>query len=404
MHYTLRNYSHRRSVFAFVAIVVLLAVMAAIGLYSGVFTGTEEPTEKQSSKVATPKPQDGVSTHMLFVGDVFWARRVQTLAEASSLGSKFITKGLSSSDRANYDAWIGNFECPITTKDVPYEQQTDLLRFNCRPEYLPELSRWFTAASQANNHTMNNGGEWGLDQTRQNLEKNGIQYFGNYNMDKLNDICEVIAMPATTTYNKKPVRIPVALCGYMYVVDTMPSQAQLDVMTAYAKVMPVIAMPHMGVEYRTTGEQAKIEAYHRMIDAGADAVIAAHPHVIQNSEAYKGKLIAYSLGNFLFDQQRFGTKTSTGLGVGMRLTIPDEHAAKIYEKVGQSCMAYKDTCLSQLQSKISERPSMTVAYNFACYDESTAVGSVPTLADEAVCDSAKQTATIDQLGGLSDTW
>ena len=35
-------------------------------------------------------------------------------------------------------------------------------------------------------------------------------------------------------------------------------------------------------------------------DAGADLVVGSHPHVLQGFETYKGKLIAYSLGNFLF--------------------------------------------------------------------------------------------------------
>ena len=36
------------------------------------------------------------------------------------------------------------------------------------------------------------------------------------------------------------------------------------------------------------------------IDAGADAVIGGHPHVLQGIEIYKGKPIFYSLGNFWF--------------------------------------------------------------------------------------------------------
>ncbi|MFO1206231.1 MAG: CapA family protein [Burkholderiales bacterium] len=38
-----------------------------------------------------------------------------------------------------------------------------------------------------------------------------------------------------------------------------------------------------------------------MIDAGADAVVGAHPHVTQEIESYRGKPIVYSLGNFVFD-------------------------------------------------------------------------------------------------------
>lgn len=55
-----------------------------------------------------------------------------------------------------------------------------------------------------------------------------------------------------------------------------------------------------------------------MIDAGADAIIGSHPHVVQPTEEYKGKMIFYSLGNFIFDQY-FSAETMQGLAVGVKL-------------------------------------------------------------------------------------
>jgi hypothetical protein len=138
-----------------------------------------------------------------------------------------------------------------------------------------------------------------------------------------------------------------------------------------------------------------------MIDNGADMVIGAHPHVIQNSEAYKGKLIAYSLGNFLFDQQRLGRETTLGLGVGVRLTVADSKAAKLYEQLAPSCKVYKDDCLARLQASITTRPKFTVRYDFSCYDEA---GNVPMLGSKDVCALANQWATTDQLSGLATSW
>ena len=43
---------------------------------------------------------------------------------------------------------------------------------------------------------------------------------------------------------------------------------------------------------------------HKVIDAGADLILGQHPHVVQGLEIYKNKLIAYSLGNFVFDHHR----------------------------------------------------------------------------------------------------
>lgn len=47
------------------------------------------------------------------------------------------------------------------------------------------------------------------------------------------------------------------------------------------------------------------------IDAGADAVIGSHPHVVQGTETYNGKPIVYSLGNFCFGGNRNPSDTDT---------------------------------------------------------------------------------------------
>jgi poly-gamma-glutamate capsule biosynthesis protein CapA/YwtB (metallophosphatase superfamily) len=57
---------------------------------------------------------------------------------------------------------------------------------------------------------------------------------------------------------------------------------------------------------------------HAFVDAGSDAVIGSHPHIVQEKEEYAGKTIYYSLGNFVFDQyQRDDTKH--GLLVSMTI-------------------------------------------------------------------------------------
>lgn len=45
----------------------------------------------------------------------------------------------------------------------------------------------------------------------------------------------------------------------------------------------------------------------KMVDAGADAVIGSHPHVLQGMEYHDGKIIAYSLGNFWFNEKTLDT-------------------------------------------------------------------------------------------------
>ena len=69
----------------------------------------------------------------------------------------------------------------------------------------------------------------------------------------------------------------------------------------------VIALPHWGVEHSTELEDEQIRGAHACIDASADAVIGAHPHILQGIEYYKGKPIMYSLGNFWFDDYDIDT-------------------------------------------------------------------------------------------------
>jgi len=80
-----------------------------------------------------------------------------------------------------------------------------------------------------------------------------------------------------------------------------------SIRTAAANADYVIALPHWGVEHSTVLEEAQTGGAHAYIDAGADAVIGAHPHILQGIEYYKGKPILYSLGNFWFDDYDIDT-------------------------------------------------------------------------------------------------
>jgi poly-gamma-glutamate synthesis protein (capsule biosynthesis protein) len=62
----------------------------------------------------------------------------------------------------------------------------------------------------------------------------------------------------------------------------------------------VIPYMHWGWEGEPASDRQK-QLARTMIDAGADLVVGGHPHVTQEVEYYRGKLIAYSLGNFVFD-------------------------------------------------------------------------------------------------------
>jgi poly-gamma-glutamate synthesis protein (capsule biosynthesis protein) len=76
----------------------------------------------------------------------------------------------------------------------------------------------------------------------------------------------------------------------------------------------LVIYPHWGTEYATSPNKKQIQLAHSWIDAGADAIVGHHPHVVQTVEIYKDKYIFYSLGNFIFDQY-FSFNTTHGIGV-----------------------------------------------------------------------------------------
>jgi len=76
----------------------------------------------------------------------------------------------------------------------------------------------------------------------------------------------------------------------------------LDNIETYSnQVNHLIVCIHWGYEYVHHPTEDQIELGHAMIEAGARCVLGHHPHVLQGVEKWKNGLIAYSLGNFIFD-------------------------------------------------------------------------------------------------------
>ncbi|MDD3204667.1 MAG: CapA family protein [Lachnospiraceae bacterium] len=82
-----------------------------------------------------------------------------------------------------------------------------------------------------------------------------------------------------------------------------PAKYLQVIQTAKANSDYVIASIHWGTEYSNQAEQYQRDLGHAMINAGADAVIGSHTHVLQGLEYYHGKPIVYSLGNFWFNEK-----------------------------------------------------------------------------------------------------
>lgn len=232
-----------------------------------------------------------------FVGDILldgapgrlWAQGRDPFAEVSAL-------------LARADYVVGNLESPIATTGAKVPK---VFTFRAHPSTVVPLAAHFDAVSVANNHSGDYGPE-ALLETFAVLRNAGLPFFGGGTSQT----------EAHEPLLAKVGNLTIALLGYdefhprwFEAVGDKPGVAWSeeqhvvrDIRNARAKGADVI-LPFMH-----WGWENEAEPYHRqkalartMLDAGAHAVIGAHPHVTQGVEVYDEKPIVYSLGNFLFD-------------------------------------------------------------------------------------------------------
>jgi poly-gamma-glutamate capsule biosynthesis protein CapA/YwtB (metallophosphatase superfamily) len=200
------------------------------------------------------------------------------------------------------DLAVANLECAVTDGGEAVDKP---FTFRAHPRVLDVLARHFGAVSLANNHSADFGAT-GLLDTMRRLGEAKIPFFGaGRNLREAHQPLIV---------QRKGIRV--ALLGYEEFLprwfEAGPStpgvawsedeQILRDMRTARAAgadvVIPVI---HWGWEHEARPCQRQRELGRALIDAGADAVVGGHPHVTQGAESYQGKVILYSLGNFVFN-------------------------------------------------------------------------------------------------------
>jgi len=203
---------------------------------------------------------------------------------------------------AEADAAIGNLECVISTVGTADKKPWT---FQANPDVLPVLARHFDVVSLANNHT----GDFGHDAFLQQLEllqKHKLPYFGggrNCAEARTPHLLDIrgtkIALLAYNDYQPRRFEAGPSWPGVAWSVD---EQIVADIKAARTRHHADLVIPfmHWGSEYDPATDREK-QLAHLLIDSGADLVVGGHPHVTQETESYKGKLIVYSLGNFVFD-------------------------------------------------------------------------------------------------------
>lgn len=243
---------------------------------------------------------------LLFVGDIMLDR---TVFIKTKKANDYNFPFLKIADfLKNFDLRVANLEGPITDfKSVANGIGANRLIFTFSPQFLEPLKQNFDILNLANNHT-NNFGAKGLQQTRDYLDSAGSKYFGDPNNS-------AGYLATSTEFNG----IKLGFVGFNELAKNGFENVLLKIKELRPQVDFLIAYPHWGNEYESKKPSAKQQQEaHALIDTGADAIIGSHPHVVQPTEEYNGKIIFYSLGNFIFDQY-FSGETMQGLAVGVKL-------------------------------------------------------------------------------------
>ncbi len=291
-------------------ILISIGLISAGFLFLSAFPEVEpvETTMPERREEEKRKEEKDEVIRLAFVGDIMLNRGVLFRAENENDPALPFRK---IKDRLHEpDIMFGNLESMIS--DQGFDQGGEF-SFRAPPKMMEGLILAdFDVMSIANNHSF----DWGVDaltDTEKRLEKEGIVPVGGgldaYEPKIIEKNGQSFAFIAHTGLGAS---------GWVP-TDNTPGVALYDeaelrrsIEKVKGKVDAVIFSIHYGIEYETKPSQNQIDISKNAIDMGADLVIGHHPHVIQPVEEYEGGIIAYSLGNFVFDQD-FSEETMEGL-------------------------------------------------------------------------------------------
>jgi len=239
------------------------------------------------------------------VGDTMLARGVDlSLLEAD--GTSYIF-GNTLSILENSDFLLGNLECVASLKGTEADKR---YHFHFNPKVLKNLKEiGFSYFSIANNHSLDYGltgfldalanlksADLGFSGAGKNLENASKPFLANIKGEKI-QVFSAGAYPVESSgfdgrkFTAKN-HTPGILWADKYLMNLLSLKASKNTFD--------IVMIHGGREWTSVPTEKQKKLYRAIIDHGADIVIGSHPHFLQGFEIYRHKLIAYSLGNFIF--------------------------------------------------------------------------------------------------------
>lgn len=241
------------------------------------------------------------------VGDMMVQRGVETILMNHNDGINYIF-GNTLKILRSQDLLLGNLEGSITyfTTKTPKSYN-----FKFNPKVLPILKEvGFDYFSLTNNHIFDYG-ETGFEDTLEHLKGANFPFSGAgltrteaseyVEITANNNTIRILSLGAYPQENngwngRTMAQVSETRPGILFdgdlaleAVKNMASSSSFDIL-----------MIHGGVEWTSVPTESQRNLYRTYLDAGADIILGSHPHVLQGMEEWEGKLIAYSLGNFIF--------------------------------------------------------------------------------------------------------
>ena len=284
--------------------------------YSGALD-PDSPAYRSDIRVLPPSEE----TSICIVGDVSFADNYEIMPAMNERGKGLL--GVLSREVVDVlrgaDILMVNSEFAFTTRGAPISGKTYTFRGDPgNVKYLLEMGT--DIVTLANNHVYDYG-EVGFADTLETFRNAGIPYIGaGEDIDEASRPFYFIqngrkyAFTAATRAEKR-VLTPEATEISSGVLRMYDMTAYLEVLREAERQCDVsIAYVHWGAEKKYETEDGLYEDAVAMIEAGADAVVGAHAHLLQEISHYEGVPIVFNLGNFLFDELTLETAV-------LRLTV-----------------------------------------------------------------------------------
>ncbi len=210
------------------------------------------------------------------------------------------------------DIIAANLESPVSIRGTAVENKKFTLRAGAIAARALK-SAGIRVVTLANNHAMDFG-PIALQDTLTALAENGILFTGaGMNLDDARAPAIVKVRGKRLAFLSYSLTFPLEFFASANRPGTAPGyddfvKADIEKIRPFADL--VIVSFHWGAELMTSAKDYQIELGRKAIDWGADLVLGHHPHVLQDIGLYKGRLIVYSLGNFVFGSESNRTNWS----------------------------------------------------------------------------------------------